>query len=214
MGVVRTQMKHVSGLINSLADRARAARRTPAWDVMVDDAVRARTQVRALPQFGADGKLPAAIHDADLGSFLLHVGTNPHRRDLYGPFAQRLLQLRDRGVREVYVAGSGISAKAKPGDVDALYHVSDSARLPVRERLSDWAVGTHWHGAERRHFAPQTEWGLQRPTWLEFFSHQTFQGGMDKAPVIRVLLDDTAVGARTVAATTPDAASGALQLAR
>lgn len=202
MGVVGTRMKVVSGWINQAAGKLRDAHPARPYDQIVQDAISQRATVRQLPGFGPTGELPAGIHDADLGSFLLHVGSTPERRALYAPFGERLLQLQQRGVKDVIVAGSGITAKPVPGDVDALYHVADSAKLPMRERLEDWAQGTHWHGAERRHTALHTEWGTTRPTWLEYFSHRSAPNGtMRPFGTIRVHL-----------AQAPDAIHGAAHL--
>jgi hypothetical protein len=187
-------MKRVSGLVNQMSGMVRAARDTPAWGAMVEQAASHGTGVRRLPGFTEAGRLPAGVHDADLATFLLHVGGNDYRRELYAPFAQRLLQLRERGVEAVYVGGSGISAKPNPGDVDALFSLADRSKLPVRERLADWAAGTHWHGAERRHSSPQTAWGSYRPTWLEYFSNRATSELIEPMPVVRVVLNDARAG--------------------
>lgn len=183
-----TYRKRASGVIDALAARAREVRGAPPWDRLVEEATATRSFVREVPKVGPDGFLPAGVHDADLGSFLLHVGTNDHRRALYSPVGRRMLQLRERGVDEVFVAGSGIHGKPRPGDVDALFHVTDAGRLPIRERLADWVVGTRWHGAERRHAAVHTDWGLSRPTWLEFMSHRRAHDVRVPSAVIRVRL--------------------------
>lgn len=202
--LVAAQMKRVSNVFNNIGTRVRQMHGARAYDEIVRSATSANTTVRPLPAFTATGALPAGVHDADLGTFLLHVGTNQHRQSLYAPLGERLLQLRDRGVHSVLVGGSGISAKPYPGDVDVLFHLRDARRLRISERLADWAVGTHWHAAERGHWAPQTAWGFtQRPTWMQYFSHYAGKAGSgDIRPqaMVRVVLNDAAEGAARVAA--------------
>lgn len=189
-------MKQVSTWMNGVKSSIRSSQQSRTYAELTNEAISKRTNVKALPAFNANGQLPAGVHDADLGSFLLHVGTNPHRTDLYRPFAERALKLQARGVQSVYVGGSGVSAKPKPGDVDALYVTSDANRFPLHERASDWLQGTHWHAANRRHSAPQTAWGNVRPTWLEYFSNFAEPRGGEIRPqaVVRVVLDDALLG--------------------
>lgn len=158
-----------SDLIDGAARTLRRRWPGPAFAEVLDEAVRMRPVVRELPQALPDGRLPAGIHDVDLGSFLLRYATDDARVDLLRPFAQDVLRLQREGVREVFVGGSTLRAGRTPGDVDALAHVADSDRLGIVPRLRAWATGVHWHAADRRHVTLDPLWQGQRPTWLEFF---------------------------------------------
>lgn len=69
----------------------------------------------ALPAFTAAGTLPAGVHDASLGEFFTRFGTTPRRRQMIDHMVDAL---RLRGLDEAYVAGSFVTAKRRPGDID------------------------------------------------------------------------------------------------
>lgn len=175
----------VSSLVDGAAAHVRIRRPGQSFADLLDEAIRTRPRPRVLPEPLRDGRLPAGIHDVDLGSFLLRHATDEHRTSLLRPFAQEVLRLQREGVREVYVGGSMLHLGRTPGDVDALARLSDSHRLGIVPRLRAWAAGIHWHTLERRHVSLDPIWGGRRPTWLEFF-----QTGRDGQPqgVARIML--------------------------
>lgn len=169
------------------AGAARVRTRWPAQPLArsIDEAARTRTIVRDAPAALPGGRLPAGIHDIDLATFLLRFGTDPHRDQLLRPFAEDALRLQRAGVRELFVGGSVLDVRRRPGDVDALVRAVDADKLGTVARARAWVRGTHWHVAERHHATTDPIWDGQRPTWLEFFGRD--RSGEEQA-VARVLL--------------------------
>lgn len=72
-----------------------------------------------LPPFDDAGLLPPGIHKAAWREVVVRFGTTRHRRKLLGGLKRALKTLRAAGCRRVYIDGSFVTAKSKPGDFDA-----------------------------------------------------------------------------------------------
>lgn len=75
--------------------------------------------------------LPPGIHMADLSDVSAAFATNPWRRELHDGLVDACGRLRRAGCPTVYLDGSFISGKPKPGDFDACWDPNgvDPAKL-------------------------------------------------------------------------------------
>lgn len=75
--------------------------------------------------------LPPGIHTADLGEVSVVFATNAWRRELYNGLVDACRRLHRAGCPTVYLDGSYISGKPKPGDFDACWDPNgvDPAKL-------------------------------------------------------------------------------------
>jgi hypothetical protein len=76
---------------------------------------------RGLPRLNARGYLPAGIHHADFSEIEGRFATTPRRAQLIRSLHGVALAFRAAGIRNLWLAGSLPTAKAKPGDIDLLY---------------------------------------------------------------------------------------------
>jgi hypothetical protein len=74
-----------------------------------------------LPTFDQAGNLPPGIHWATWQEFSERFGMTLHRRMLLAGLRDALLALRRAGCRTVYVDGSFVTAKDRPGDYDGCW---------------------------------------------------------------------------------------------
>jgi hypothetical protein len=80
-----------------------------------------------LPDFTAEGDLPAGVHIADWKEFASRFGTSsPRRLWLIGRLQAVLaIALSTRKLRRVFVWGSFVTTKASPKDIDLLLILDD-----------------------------------------------------------------------------------------
>ena len=71
----------------------------------------------------ADGYLPEGMHVVSWADVLEQFGWNPYRRALLDRFRPALVHLAEAGCRAVLLAGSFVTTKAQPGDIDAVWSV-------------------------------------------------------------------------------------------
>lgn len=76
-----------------------------------------------LPGFDASGNLPPGIHPATWADVKAHFGWNVHRQQLLFGLQRGLVALHDAACRRVYLDGSFVTAKERPGDFDACYEI-------------------------------------------------------------------------------------------
>lgn len=75
-----------------------------------------------IPEFDSrSGNLPAGIHQASWDEFNVRFGHNEHRRRLLAGLREGLELLRACRCDRVYVDGSFITSKERPGDFDAAW---------------------------------------------------------------------------------------------
>ncbi len=112
----------------------------------------------SLPADFADGVLPPGDYPmtlSELEQSLLVVGPRPNlpnwdttwRRYLVGQLTILAAQLWDEGVTEIYLDGSFVEDKLRPGDIDGYYVTTQSAiaggllgRLNARNPLPIWTM--------------------------------------------------------------------------
>ena len=74
------------------------------------------------------GYLPPSEHFASLDEVLEVFGTGGFRRKELAPELRWIWdQLRDRGVTQMWVDGSFVTAKKRPGDIEVVYLVPENA---------------------------------------------------------------------------------------
>ncbi len=75
--------------------------------------------------------LPPGIHQATLSEVAAAFATNPRRRELFDGLVDASNRLLEAGCPTVYLDGSYVSGKPKPGDFDACWDPSgvDPAKL-------------------------------------------------------------------------------------
>ena len=70
--------------------------------------------------------LPPGQHAADLDEVEARYATNRRRRELYEGLVIGALQLRAAGCPMIYLDGSFVTGKPKPGDFDACWNRMES----------------------------------------------------------------------------------------
>jgi hypothetical protein len=78
--------------------------------------------VEGLPKLTDKGFLPPGVYSTNVEDFTARFVTNEHRQAQWQRVEPMLSQLKAAGIDEVYAAGSFVSAKPKPGDIDLLVH--------------------------------------------------------------------------------------------
>ena len=74
-----------------------------------------------IPDFKPDGNLPTGIHWATWSEFVAKFGATPWRRELLRGLRSALDSLKDAGCRTIYVDGSLVTNKLRPGDFDGCW---------------------------------------------------------------------------------------------
>jgi hypothetical protein len=77
-----------------------------------------------LPALTNDGLLPPGIHIAEWAEVWAAFGTNPHRQRLLAGFLRAIRALKVAGCKLVYLDGSFVTGKEKPGDFDGCWEIS------------------------------------------------------------------------------------------
>jgi hypothetical protein len=77
-----------------------------------------------IPDFTADGLLPAGVHSARWDEIAARFGTGERRRTLLTGFKQALDSLETAGCRKVFLNGSFVTDKQEPNDFDACWEIS------------------------------------------------------------------------------------------
>lgn len=78
-----------------------------------------------IPAFTPEGSLPEGIHEASWQEVQERYGYTTQRKRLLAGLRHALTDLALAGCRTVYVDGSFVSAKEKPGDFDACWNDED-----------------------------------------------------------------------------------------
>jgi hypothetical protein len=74
-----------------------------------------------IPDFDPSGNLPPGIHGATWDEVIRKLGTGIHRKRLLRQVRPALLAFKEAGCRTVYLAGSFVTSKRRPGDIDILW---------------------------------------------------------------------------------------------
>lgn len=76
-----------------------------------------------IPAFEANGNLPAGVHQATWNELSRRFGRSGHRKKLLEGLAAALGSLAAAGCRAVYINGSFVTRKPRPGDYDLCWSV-------------------------------------------------------------------------------------------
>jgi len=126
-----------------------------------------------IPNFEPSGNLPPGIHSADWADVVGQLGTTDRRRALILQLRPALAIFKLAGCASIYLAGSFVTAKPSPGDIDVLWDPAgvDTTVLDLLDPLlTDPHPEAHQaqlqrYGAE---FIATTE-PRSGPPFLEFF---------------------------------------------
>ena len=77
-------------------------------------------QGRRIPPFDRNGNLPPGVFPVGMKD-VEELARNAHRRAQLAKAIPGLKNLRDAGVGKLYLAGSWVSAKDKPNDIDCFF---------------------------------------------------------------------------------------------
>jgi hypothetical protein len=78
-----------------------------------------------IPEFDEHGNLPPGVYWAEWEEFKERFGTNATRRRMIDGLELAIAQLKAAGSRTIYINGSFVTSKAKPGDFDACWEPGD-----------------------------------------------------------------------------------------
>ena len=84
-----------------------------------------------IPEWSANGDLPPGVHFATWRELRDRLTFNSRRRRMLAGFRKACEELRKAGCRLVYLDGSFVTRKERPGDFDACWNVQnvDDAKL-------------------------------------------------------------------------------------
>jgi len=74
-----------------------------------------------IPEFNDNGNLPPGVHWAEWEEFQEIFGTNLTRQRMVDGLELAMMQLKAAGCRTIYIDGSFVTTKQKPGDFDACW---------------------------------------------------------------------------------------------
>jgi hypothetical protein len=74
-----------------------------------------------IPEFDKNGNLPPGIHFCEWEELKNRFGTNLARQRMIDGLEQAMIQLKMAGCRNIYIDGSFVTIKEKPGDFDACW---------------------------------------------------------------------------------------------
>ena len=74
-----------------------------------------------IPEFDESGILPSGVHWAEWSEFQEVFGTNLTRQRMIDGLELAMTQLKAAGCRIIYIDGSFVTSKQKPGDFDACW---------------------------------------------------------------------------------------------
>ena len=122
--------------------------------------------------------LPPGVHSASLDEVSIRLATNPWRRTLFDGLVDASSRLRNAGCPTIYLDGSYISGKPKPGDFDACWDPTGVDPTKLDPVFLDFSNGrASQKAAFRGEFFPSsmtcTDVGR---TFVEFFQQDRFTG--------------------------------------
>lgn len=137
--------------------------------------------------------LPPGIHDATMDEVERSFAYNDQRQELFAGFQAGVMALRRAGCRTVYLDGSFVTGKPKPGDFDVCWDPSgvDPSRLdPV---LLDFSDGRKAQKEKYRgEFFPSGARADSHLTFVDFFQVDKLSG--EAKGIARIRLSFTGRG--------------------
>jgi hypothetical protein len=91
-----------------------------------------------LPDFTDEGLLPPGIHRATLGEVRAKLGWGRRRKSLVDGLEMALRLMKNCGVERVYLDGSFVTDKDRPGDIDGCYDVPTTSNLGMMFPVWPW----------------------------------------------------------------------------
>jgi hypothetical protein len=124
--------------------------------------------VGVLPDLDPDtGLLPAGAHDATLDEVVASFGVgSPRRRELCSALTQTVDDLRSRGVHDIWIAGSFVTSKLRPNDVDVVYD-------PAGNDITMWGLLDFRRRAELKRLRRVDLWPYPSPQPTPGISNRT-----------------------------------------
>ena len=74
-----------------------------------------------IPEFDENGNLPPGVHFCEWEEFQQKFGTNFTRQRMINGLELAMTELKAAGCRTIYIDGSFVTSKVKPGDFDACW---------------------------------------------------------------------------------------------
>ena len=124
-----------------------------------------------IPRYTEGGRLPAGIHQATWDQVLDRFGFNARRRLMLTRLTEALVHFADAGCTRVYLAGSFVTAKPNPKDIDVCYSTEGVNPDALHPMFLDFGIGRQMtlamFGAE--FFPAEVIEGDSGDVFLEFF---------------------------------------------
>ena len=145
-----------------------------------------------IPDFDNNNTLPPGIHTATWQEFCDRYGYTKHRRELLAGLEKGMNHLREANCSCVWIDGSFISAKHRPGDFDVCWDedgVNMSFLKTMYPALLDFSnERKRQKGIYRGEFFLSTELEAYKPkrTFLEFFQQDDRE--RIKKGIIKIML--------------------------
>lgn len=111
-----------------------------------------------IPDLTSAGCLPPGDHKGTMEELRARFGEGPRRRMLLQQLDYVIDHLILLGVRRVWVDGSFVTAKLRPGDIDVIYEV------PIGADVSKWGE-----------FSPQRRKELKNARHVDLWPHPSMQ---------------------------------------
>jgi hypothetical protein len=133
-----------------------------------------------IPDFAANGNLPAGIHKASWDELSNRFGHSEHRTKLLEGLAAALASLSAAGCRTVYINGSFVTRKQRPNDYDLCWSIDGV----IAERLDPVLLDFSPEGRRAMKakylgdlFPAEIPEGASGKAFLEFFQTDRRTGG-------------------------------------
>jgi hypothetical protein len=143
-----------------------------------------------IPSFNDSGRLPPGIHEADWSELRERFGNSPRRAQMLEGFLEAVSLLRSAGCRSVYLDGSFVTAKEKPGDFDACWDPRGVALDEIDPVLLDFSEGRRAQKERfRGEFFPADAAAEPGGTlFLEFFQNEPDE--IERKGIVKIDLED------------------------
>lgn len=131
-----------------------------------------------IPEWLANGDLPAGVHFGTWKEVQDRLGFNAWRKRLMAGFRNGCEELRRAGCALVYLDGSFVTRKEKPGDFDACWDIQDVDEEKLNPVFWDFSQG---RAAQKRQFLgeffpAQLPEGATGKAFVEFFQVNKLTG--------------------------------------
>jgi hypothetical protein len=127
-----------------------------------------------LPPLGMNGCLPQGVHRTSFAELEERFATNEWRDRMTRDLRKVLLNLRKARVRNVWVAGSFVTTKWQPGDVDLVYRLGKTRvnrKLLTNTLRGAGPRGIHLYDADVRLGEMEVRNPRQLESFFQFFSY-------------------------------------------